>query len=58
MAKRINQKSSISLEEALKMEIIVSQALIDILLAKHIISEEDLMNRIRTLRHEHMEILN
>jgi hypothetical protein len=58
MAKRINQQTPLSLEEALRLEIIVNQALIDILLAKHIISEEDLMNSIRKLRHEQMEIFN
>jgi len=58
MAQRINQQSPIALEEALRIEILVNQALIDILLAKHIISEEDLVNSIRKIRHEQMEILN
>ena len=52
MAEPINQQTSISAEEVLRTEIIVSQALIDILIAKQIISEEELVNSIRNIRHE------
>ena len=58
MAESINQVTSISAEEVLKTEIIVNQALIDILLAKQIISEEELVNSIRKIRQEQMEMLN
>ena len=58
MAESINQETSISAGEALKTEIIVNQALIDILLAKQIISEEELVNSIRKIRQEQMEMLN
>ena len=57
MAESINQETSISAGEVLKTEIIVNQALIDILLAKQIISEE-LVNSIRKIRQEQMEMLN
>ena len=58
MAESINQETSISAGEVLKTEIIVNQALIDILLAKQIISEEELVNSIRKIRQEQMEMLN
>ena len=58
MAESINQVTSISVGEVLKTEIIVNQALIDILLAKQIISEEELVNSIRKIRQEQMEMLN
>ena len=56
MAQRINQQYPTSLEEVLRIEIIINKALIDILLAKHIITEEELINRIRNIRHEQMEM--
>ena len=58
MAERINQETAISAVEILKTEIIVNQALIDILLAKQIISEEELVNSMRKIRQEQMEMLN
>ena len=39
MTERINQQTRISTEEVLRTEIIVNQALIDILITKQIISE-------------------
>jgi arginine/ornithine N-succinyltransferase beta subunit len=53
-----NQQTSISAEEVLRTEIIVSQALIDILIAKQIISEEELVNSIRKIRYELVEIID
>jgi hypothetical protein len=52
MAERVRPKTTISVEEVLRTEIIVNQALIDILLAKRIISEEELVDSIRKIRHE------
>jgi hypothetical protein len=58
MAERINQQTPISAEEVLRTEIIVNQALIDILISKQIISEEELVNCIRRIRMEQIEMLN
>ncbi|KPK26166.1 MAG: hypothetical protein AMJ61_09810 [Desulfobacterales bacterium SG8_35_2] len=52
MAERLNQQAPVSAEEVLKTEIILNQALIDILIAKQIISEEELMNCIRKIKYE------
>ena len=57
MAESIKQRTYISLEEVLRTEIIVNQALIDILLAKQIISEEDLTADIRKIRQEQQELI-
>jgi hypothetical protein len=56
MAECINQQTHISAEEVLRTEIIVNQALIDILITKQIISEEELINSIRKIRMEQMEM--
>jgi len=58
MTERTNQQAVISAEEILRTEIIVNQALIDILLAKRIISEEELVNSIRKVRQEQKKITN
>ena len=58
MAERINQQAPISAEEVLKTEIIVNQALIDILIAKQIISEEELVESIGKIRQEQEKMLN
>ena len=52
MAGKCRSQTLVSAEEALKMEIIVNQALIDILIAKQFISEEELLESIRKLKKE------
>jgi hypothetical protein len=52
MANRVNPKDVIPLREALNMEIIINQALIDILVAKGIITQEELMTKIDEIRKE------
>ena len=52
MAEHRKSQTFISAEEILKTEIIVNQALIDILMAKGIISEEELLKSIRKIRKE------
>ena len=42
----------LSLNEALNMEIIINQALIDILIAKGIFTQEELMEKIEEIRKE------
>jgi len=58
MAERMNQQDSISAEELLKTEIIVNQALIDILIAKQFITEKELVDSIRNIRQEQGKMLN
>jgi hypothetical protein len=52
MAEGIKIRTPISAEEVLKTEIIVNQALIDILIAKQFITEEELVDSIRNIRQE------
>ena len=52
MAERINPQTVISAEDILMTEMIVNQALIDILITKQIISEEELVNSIGKIRFE------
>ena len=52
MAARITTHTVISAEEALQTEIILNQALIDILISKGFISESELIRGIRRIREE------
>ena len=58
MAERNNQYTSVSAEEVLRTEIIVNQALIDILIAKQIISGEELVAGIRRIKQEQAKMIN
>ena len=53
-----NQNIVIAAEEILRTEIIVNQALIDILIAKQIISEEELVDTIQNIQQEQKKLLN
>ena len=57
MGELIRPQTTFSIEEILRTEAIVTQALIDILIAKKIISEEDLIEAIRKIRQEHHELI-
>ena len=52
MAEFFNRPGVISAEDALKTEIILNQALIDILISKKIITEEELVHEIRKIKRE------
>jgi hypothetical protein len=52
MAEHIVTQTVISAEEALRTEIILNQALIDILISKKVISEDELINGIRKIKRE------
>jgi len=52
MAELIHASTIISAEEALRTEIILNQALIDILITKKIISEDELIRNIQKIRKE------
>ena len=52
MANKANPRDIIPLREALNMEIMINQALIDLLVAKGIINQEELMAKIEEIRKE------
>jgi hypothetical protein len=52
MAEQIITSTVISAEEALRTEIILNQALIDVLLSKGVFSEHELISSIRKIRRE------
>jgi hypothetical protein len=59
LAERIQQQTpSLSAEKVLRTEIAINQALIDILITKQIISEEELMNSLRKIKLEQNELLS
>ena len=50
MAEKLDPKETVSFEEALKMEITINQAIIDLLIEKNIITEEELMQKIQEIK--------
>lgn len=52
----ISPQTPISVEEILKTEIVLNQALIDILFAKRIISEEELISSIQNIKQEQQKL--
>lgn len=52
MAEQLDQTEVVSVEDALKMEMIINQALIDILIAKDVLTEDELVDKIKELRAE------
>jgi hypothetical protein len=58
MAEVIQTQTVISAEEALRTEIILNQALIDILLTKQIISEDELITGIKKIKREREVMAN
>ena len=52
MANKANPTDIIPLREALNMEIMINQALIDLLVAKGIITQEELMTKIEEIRRD------
>lgn len=50
MAEKVEPLETVTVEDALQMEIIVNQALIDILVEKGIFTEQELMDKIEVLK--------
>ena len=50
MAEKLAGREVLSLEEALRMEIFINQALIEILVSKGIITQEEIMQKIAELK--------
>ena len=57
MAERRNPQTMISAEDILRTEIMISQALIDILIAKQIITEEELISSIQNIKQEQKKLV-
>ena len=57
MAERRNPQTVISAEDILRTEIMISQALIDILIAKQIITEEELITSIQNIKQEQKKLV-
>ena len=58
MAELITNPTVITAEDALRTEIILNQALIDILIAKEIISEDELITGIKKIKRERETLAN
>jgi hypothetical protein len=52
MSEEMENVEEVSVEEALRMEIIFSQALGDVLIAKGLITEEELIERVEEIKNE------
>lgn len=57
MPERFDHQPYISVEKALQLEIIIHQALLDILITKGIISEEELVTSMQKIRREQEQII-
>jgi len=50
LAEKLDNKEVVSLEDALKTEMIINQALMDLLIEKNIITEQEMMAKIKTIK--------
>jgi hypothetical protein len=58
MAENNKTPKMISAEEMLRVEILINQALIDILIAKEIISEKEILYAIGKIKSEQHQVMN
>ena len=52
MEEKIDEQKKVSIADALKTQIVVNQALVNLLVAKGIFSREEFMEQIRTVKKE------
>ena len=57
MVKRTTSKNVMSAQDVLRTEVIVNQALIDVLIAKQVITEEELVKCIQNIKRVQQELL-
>ena len=50
MAEKLDKKETVNLDVALKMEMIINQALMDLLIEKGIITEDEMMEKIKAIK--------
>jgi len=58
MDERNTPENIITAQDVLRTEIIVNQALIDILIAKQVITEEELVNSIQNIKRDQQKLLH
>ena len=56
MSRKTKSKKTISAQDVLRTEIIVNQALIDVLIAKRLVTEEELLKSIQNIKRESSKI--
>ena len=56
MSRKTKSKKVMSAQDVLKAEIIVNQALIDVLIAKRLVTEEELLKSIQKIKRESSKI--
>ena len=52
MAEKLTKTEAVSVEDALQMEILVNQALIDILVDKGVLTYNEILERVKELKQE------
>lgn len=52
MSEKMENIEEVSVEEALQMEIIFNQALMDVLVSKGVITEQEVLDRVEEVRRE------
>ena len=57
MVKRTTSKNVMSAQDVLRTEVIVNQALIDVLIAKQVITEEELVKSIQNIKRVQQKLL-
>ena len=57
MVKRTTSKNVMSAHDVLRTEVIVNQALIDVLIAKQVITEEELVKSIQNIKRVQQKLL-
>ena len=58
MAEKLEKTEVVSVEDALQMEILVNQALIDILVDKGILTYDEILKRVEKLKQETATVLS
>ena len=58
MGQKIDSRETVSFDEAMRMEMIINQALIDMLVAKGIITHEELHAKILEVKHKQGIVLS
>jgi hypothetical protein len=56
MSKKTKLKKVLSAQDVLETEIIINQALIDVLIAKRLVTEEELLKSIQNIKRESAKI--
>ena len=58
MAEKLTKTEAVTVEDALQMEILVNQALIDILVDKGVLTYDEILERVKELKQETGTVLS